>query len=99
MIRIRWRYSLAHCCCAVSWTRSILKEQLLTDSPISKTKDPQVPMLVIGNRLVDQYIRPIINEPLNFQTHNVGLAEDIKLIPFYQQRDHRYVVYWQTVAK
>jgi len=72
------------------------EKQLLKDNPGNSGKDPAVPALVVGDRPVDQWVVPLAGEPLTFQTHDVGLPADLKLVPFYQQTSHRYVVYWNT---
>lgn len=73
-------------------------QQLLKDSPQSGGKDSAAPTLLVGDRPVEQWIAPVAGAPLTFATHNAGLAEDLQLVPFYEQTGRRYMVYWETAG-
>jgi DUF1680 family protein len=60
--------------------------------------DPQVPVFVGDPKTFLKKIKPT-NEPLVFQTKNLGQPDDVTLIPFYQANHERYSVYWNVVSK
>jgi len=74
-------------------------QELLGDSPASGGKDEAVPALVVGDRPVERWIVPVANAPMTFETHNVGLPVELKLVPFFEQTGRRYAVYWDTSGK
>ncbi len=51
-------------------------------------------VLLTGNRNPKNWLKPIADEPLTFQTHQVAKPHDVKLIPFYKVYDDHYNVYW-----
>jgi hypothetical protein len=59
---------------------------------------PEVPTLVIDNRPLETWIKPVANAPLTFHTVNAGRPFDVVLKPFYQLHYHRYTVYWDVVT-
>jgi DUF1680 family protein len=59
--------------------------------------DPQVPVFVGDPKTFLKKIKPT-NEPLVFQTKNLGQPDDVTLIPFYQANHERYSVYWNVVS-
>lgn len=51
-------------------------------------------VLLTDNHQVKDWIKPVANEPLSFQTNNVARPNDVKLIPFYKTYDQYFNVYW-----
>jgi uncharacterized protein len=57
---------------------------------------PPVPVLVADSpEQLLEHIRPT-DEPLVFQTHDLGKPNDVTLMPFYQANHKRYTVYWKV---
>jgi hypothetical protein len=59
----------------------------------------EIPVLVTGGKSVDEWLKPIPGEKLEFQTENVGRPRDLTLAPFYQVYDQHYVVYWDLLTQ
>ncbi|MGD8499987.1 MAG: glycoside hydrolase family 127 protein, partial [Phycisphaerales bacterium] len=66
---------------------------------------PPIPVLVVGDRAVHEYIRAT-DEPGTFvidrsvlKTPGSDEAEDITLIPFYKMHYQRYMVYWDLFGQ
>jgi hypothetical protein len=53
----------------------------------------------VNGNPVDQWVIRDGDSPLGFKTRNAGLATDLKLVPFYEQTGHRYVVYWNVAGQ
>lgn len=70
------------------------ERQLLGDSPSSRGGDLAVPALAVGDRPVEQWVKPVSGSGLQFRIDAPGLAEDVMLVPFYQLNRNRYAVYW-----
>ena len=62
-----------------------------------KISDPQVPVFVGDAKTLLKKIKPT-DEPLVFQTKNLGEPNDVTLIPFYKANHERYSVYWNVVS-
>lgn len=52
------------------------------------------PVLLTDNKNSNNWVKPVANEPLVFETKNVGKPDDIKLIPFYKLYKQYYSVYF-----
>ncbi len=52
------------------------------------------PVLLTDNRNINDWIKPAVDQPLQFEMQKVGKPFDVKLIPFYQTYDQYYSVYW-----
>jgi len=52
------------------------------------------PVLLTDNRNINDWIKPAVDQPLQFEMQKVGNPFDVKLIPFYQTYDQYYSVYW-----
>lgn len=59
--------------------------------------DPEVPTLVMDNRPLENWIKPVTGNPLTFRTINAGHAGDVTLKPFYQLHYQRYNAYWNVL--
>ncbi len=53
-----------------------------------------VPVLLTENKNINDWIKPVIGEPLTFETQATGKPFDVKLIPFYKTYKNYYSVYW-----
>ena len=61
---------------------------------LEKLSAPTVPVLVCGGREVSEWVTPVADTPLTFETKGVGDPNDVILIPFYEAHHQRYTVYW-----
>jgi DUF1680 family protein len=59
--------------------------------------DPKVPMLVMDDRPLENWLKPVAGAPLAFRTVNAGRPADVILRPFYQLHYQRYTVYWDVL--
>ena len=59
----------------------------------------EVPVLVTDAKNLHEWIKPIDNAPLQFETAAVGQPgnQKVTLIPFYQLHHQRYTVYWNIM--
>ena len=60
--------------------------------------DPRVPVLVVDNKPLNSWIKPVKNQPLVFQTVGVGRPNDVTLRPFYDLHYNRYTLYWDVFS-
>jgi DUF1680 family protein len=60
--------------------------------------DPKVPVLVMDDRPLENWMKPVAGEPLTFRTVNAGRPADVTLRPFYQLHYQRYTVYWDVLS-
>ncbi|MDQ2732073.1 MAG: glycoside hydrolase family 127 protein, partial [Armatimonadota bacterium] len=58
--------------------------------------DPPVPALVVGDRPLDSWLKPVEGQSLTFRTTGAGQPNDVTLKPFYSTYYGRYTVYWDT---
>jgi uncharacterized protein len=62
-------------------------------------KEPQpdeIPVFVTSNPDADQWVKPVNSSSVSFQTADVSIPKDVKLIPFNQTADEHYTVYWDV---
>ncbi|ULQ51519.1 glycoside hydrolase family 127 protein [Flavihumibacter fluvii] len=52
------------------------------------------PVLLTDDKNVQNWIRPVANQPLHFDMVGVGKPKDVQLVPFYQMYKEYYSVYW-----
>ncbi|MEP7256164.1 MAG: beta-L-arabinofuranosidase domain-containing protein [Ferruginibacter sp.] len=52
------------------------------------------PVLLTDNKNANDWVKPVINQPLTFETISVGKSADVKLIPFYKMYNQYYSVYF-----
>ncbi|HEY1489398.1 MAG TPA: beta-L-arabinofuranosidase domain-containing protein, partial [Verrucomicrobiae bacterium] len=62
-----------------------------------KISDPEVPVFVGDPKTFLKKIKPT-DQPLVFQTKNLGQPNDVTLVPFYKANHERYSVYWNLVS-
>ena len=61
---------------------------------------PQVPVLVAGDRPVEEWVKPIVDRPGEFRIEGIGRvtgseeAVDVNLAPFYRLHKRTYSIYW-----
>ena len=55
---------------------------------------PVVPVFVENTLPLNQWIKPIAGQPLNFKSTGAGRPQDVSFVPFYQAHDERYSVYF-----
>jgi DUF1680 family protein len=60
--------------------------------------DPKVPVLVMDDQPLENWMKPVAGEPLSFHTANAGRPADVILRPFYQLHYQRYTVYWDVLS-
>lgn len=53
------------------------------------------PVIETGGRLVNEWLSPVEDSPLNFKTQNAGEPEEVEFAPFYEVNHQRYGIYWQ----
>ena len=53
-----------------------------------------IPVLVAAGRPVDEWLKPVANQPGVFRTVGVGRDREVEMLPFYQPHRHRYAPYW-----
>lgn len=58
-----------------------------------------VPVLVTNEPDIKQWIRPVPDEPLTFETAAIGQpgGVSVKLMPFYALHHQRYTIYWKRM--
>jgi uncharacterized protein len=62
-------------------------------------KEPEpldIPVLVTDKPDANQWIKPVVNNSLNFQTAGVGVPKQVTLVPFNTTADEHYTVYWDV---
>jgi DUF1680 family protein len=63
-------------------------------SDFFKEMPPAMPVLLAGNRPVNDWIERVPDKPLTFRTKGVGHPRDITLVAFYTLSHQRYSIYW-----
>lgn len=58
--------------------------------------DPRVPVLVTGDRPLNEWLKPVAGQALTFRTAGAAQPKDVTLKPFYSTYFGRYTVYWDT---
>lgn len=54
----------------------------------------EIPVLLAEGMPVKEWVEPMENKDLAFQTAGTGRPKDLKLIPFYEMYDQKHIVYW-----
>ncbi len=75
---------------------------LLMAGELGKTKPDRIkgiPVLVNERRDVSNWVQPVVNSKLLFETKNVGVERDVYLKPLYEFTDSYYSVYWDQFTK
>lgn len=57
-----------------------------------------VPVFVSENKTVCEFIYPVQNKILTFETKGLGYPKDVTLRPFYDMYDQFYTVYWDVFS-
>ncbi len=58
-----------------------------------------VPVMITDNRPVDNWVKLVDLDKLEFKTEGVGTPHDVTLYPFYKLFNNRYSVYWDIFTK
>ena len=53
-----------------------------------------IPVLLTDNKNISDWIKPVPDESLSFETTGIGKPFDVKLMPFYKTYKNYYSVYW-----
>ena len=67
----------------------------------SRGTPQESPVLVAGDRPVDQWLEPVGGKPGTFKTQGVGMdgkAHDVELSPFYRLQRRTYSAYWDLLT-
>ncbi|MDR6562101.1 MULTISPECIES: beta-L-arabinofuranosidase domain-containing protein [unclassified Arcicella] len=57
------------------------------------------PVLLTDDKNINNWLKPVANQPLTFKIEQVGKPFDATLIPFYQTYQQHYSVYWDYFTK
>jgi len=52
------------------------------------------PVLLTDDKNINNWLKPVPNQPLTFKMEQTGKPFDATLIPFYQTYQQHYSVYW-----
>lgn len=52
------------------------------------------PCLVLGDKAIDEWLKPVEGKPFTWRTQGVGRPTDFTLVPWNRLFDQRYNVYW-----
>jgi uncharacterized protein len=65
-----------------------------------KSQEPlYVPVLVVSDKPVEQWVRAVPDKPNTFMLTNVGRPRDVELSPFYKIYDSRDTIYWDIFSE
>jgi len=84
-------------CAAILWGPLVLVGDLGPESRGRQNRSgqpTQVPVLVVPEGPVEQWLKPIDGRPGWFRTEGVGRPVDVELTPFYRLHRRRYIAYW-----
>ena len=70
----------------------------IKQSDFFKGKRPEMPVLLAGERPVEEWVEPVPGEPLTFRTRGVGSPQDLTLVAFYKLPPQRYSLYWDILT-
>lgn len=65
----------------------------------SSPEPATVPVLITGDRPIEEWLKPAMGHALTFETQSVGRPRDVQVIPFYRMHHQRHVVYWDFFTK
>jgi DUF1680 family protein len=57
-----------------------------------------VPVFVVENRPLANWLKPVAGKPGAFRSDSVGREADVDFVPFYQLHKRRYGLYWDIFA-
>jgi len=66
--------------------------------PVSEDPVSDIPVLVTGNRPIDDWLVKTESKKLSFSTNKAGTPSDIDLIPFYRMHHEKYIVYFDFLT-
>ena len=79
---------------AVLYGPLVLAGELAPEPDVDGGRVTLIPALIIEDRPIAEWIKPVAGEPATFRTVAVGRPRDVTLSPFYRIHDKRYAVYW-----
>jgi len=68
------------------------------DDPNARTPF-YVPVLVTGDKPVEQWVKPVAGKENTFKLAGVGQPRDVELYPFYKMYEKRYTIYWDIFTE
>lgn len=76
---------------------SVFYGPILLAGALGKEKPDQlgVPVLITEGKPVEQWVKPLNLQQLEFITHKAGQPHEVKLQPFHTLHNQRYIVYWE----
>jgi len=60
----------------------------------ARSEQPTVPVFVVAERPVTEWLKPVAGKPGHFRTDGVGRESDVDFVPFYRLHRRTYGVYW-----
>ena len=79
---------------------AIMYGPLVLAGDLGPEKDPNagkpdyVPVLLVKNRPLTDWLQPVAGQPCVFRTENIGRPRDVELSPFFRVYDRHYSIYW-----
>ena len=68
------------------------------DEDFFKGKQPEMPVLLVGARPVEEWVEAVPGQPLTFRTKGVGRPHDLTLVALYKLPPQRYSLYWDILT-
>jgi DUF1680 family protein len=79
---------------AIMWGPLVLAGDLGPEDDFPAWKPGAVPVLVVADRPVAEWLKPVPGKPGEFRSDGVGRDRDVDFIPFYRLHRRTYEVYW-----
>jgi hypothetical protein len=84
---------------AIFYGPTLLAANLGKVNDSAASKPFYVPMLITGDRPVDQWIQTVSLARQTFKTKGVGQPRDVNLVPFHRLHDRRYTVFLDVISQ
>jgi hypothetical protein len=55
----------------------------------------RIPAFVVNGHPIEDWVKPVPDQPLTFRTQNAARPQDVELVPFHKLFGERYSVYWR----
>ena len=62
-------------------------------------EQPRVPVFIVAEQPVAQWLKPVPDKPGQFRTDGVGREKDVDFVPFYRLHRRTYGVYWDLFTQ
>lgn len=79
---------------AILYGPLVLAGDLGPENDSSANQPDYVPVLLVQNRPLNDWLKPVAGQPCTFRTEDVGRPREVDLRPFFRIHDRRYSVYW-----